>query len=308
MKRGVVPERIDAAPEVREAIASGSSTRLNPAGVDRRYPDIQLLPSHVAMFARFTSAIVRPPARNFADGLTTVDLGRPDVDLALQQHAAYCAALERHGCAVTALPANERYPDSTFVEDTALILPGIGAILARPGATSRAGEVDGIAEALRHRFALLAQIVAPGTLDAGDVCEAGNHVFIGISHRTNAAGAAQLATWLASHRYSSSTVDIRDIDSILHLKSGIAALESQRLVLINALADHPAFADYDIVRVPAGEEYGANCVRINDVVFTSAGQPTFDATLRALGYRLEVLDMSEYRKMDGGLSCLSLRL
>ena len=259
------------------------------------------------MFSRFPRAIVRPPARNFADGLTTVDLGVPDVDLALEQHAAYCSALVRHGCEVIALPADPGFPDSTFVEDTALILPGLGAILTRPGGASRAGEVDAMAEALRHYFPAIARITASGTLDAGDVCEAGSHVFIGISHRTNHEGAEQLTTWLAKFGYSASTVDIRDIDSILHLKSGIAAVDPTRLVLIDDLADHPAFAGFDIVRVPAGEEYGANCVRVNDVVFTSVGQPKLDALLRGLGYTLEVMDMSEYRKMDGGLSCLSLR-
>lgn len=259
------------------------------------------------MFSRFTRAIVRPPSSNFADGLTTVDIGRPDVALALRQHAAYCDALVRHGCEVISLPADARYPDATFVEDTALILPGRGATLTRPGAERRAGEVKAIAEALMRFFPTLAQISAPGMLDAGDVCEAGDHVFIGISHRTNADGAAQLSTWLQQFGITSSTVDIRGIDSILHLKSGIAALEPRRLVLIEALADDAAFAGYDVVRVPAGEEYGGNCVLINDVVFVSAGQPAFDAGLRALGYTLEVLDMSEYRKMDGGLSCLSLR-
>lgn len=259
------------------------------------------------MFSRFTRAIVRPPARNFADGLTTVALGPPDVDLALRQHAAYCAALVRHGCEVIALPADPRYPDSTFVEDTALILPGLGAILTRPGAASRAGEVETIAASLRHWFPALPQIHAPGTLDAGDVCEVGSHVFIGISHRTNESGAAQLTAWLAQFGYSASTVDIRGIESILHLKSGIAAIDPRRLVLIDDLAYHTEFAGFDIVRVPRGEEYGANCVRVNDVVFTSVGQPTLDARLRGLGYELEVLDMSEYRKMDGGLSCLSLR-
>ena len=213
----------------------------------------------------------------------------------------------KHGCEVIALAADDRYPDSTFVEDTALILPGLGAILTRPGAESRAGEVDAIAQALITFFQTLAQIGAPGTLDSGDVCEAGDHVFIGISHRTNAIGAEQLATWLLQFGITASTVDIRGIDSILHLKSGIAAIEPKRLVLIEALADHPAFAGYDVVRVPAGEEYGGNCVRVNDVIFVSEGQPNLDARLRALGYVLEVLDMSEYRKMDGGLSCLSLR-
>jgi dimethylargininase len=124
------------------------------------------------MFSRFTRAIVRPPARNFADGLTTVHLGQPDVDLALRQHTAYCEALARRGCDVIALPADDRYPDSTFVEDTALILPGHGAMLTRPGAESRAGEVDAIAGVLVTYFPMPSQIVAPGTLDAGDVCEA----------------------------------------------------------------------------------------------------------------------------------------
>ncbi len=259
------------------------------------------------MFSRFTHAIVRPPARNFADGLTTVDLGAPNVELAVLQHAAYCAALERHGCALTVLPADDRFPDSTFVEDTALILQGRGAILTRPGAASRLGEVTAVGDVLHSHFNSVPQIEAPGTLDAGDACEAGDHVFIGLSHRTNALGAAQLSLWLASYGIGSSTVDITDIGGILHLKSGIAAIDSRRLVLIDALADHAAFAGYDIVRVPRGEEYGANCVRVNDVVFVSAGQPTLDAQLTALGYSLEVLDMSEYRKMDGGLSCLSLR-
>jgi dimethylargininase len=259
------------------------------------------------MFSRFAHGIVRPPAPNFAEGLTTVSLGTPDVALAVQQHVAYCDALRRHGCTVVTLPADARFPDSTFVEDTALILPSRGAILTRPGAESRAGEVDAIREALLGFFPTVGQISAPGTLDAGDVCEAGDHVFIGISHRTNVEGADQLSAWLLQFGITSSTVDIRSIDSILHLKSGIAAIDRRRLVLIEALADHPAFDGFEIVRVPVGEEYGANCVRVNDVIFVSTGQPRLDDRLRALGYTLEVLDMSEYRKMDGGLSCLSLR-
>jgi dimethylargininase len=259
------------------------------------------------VFSRFTHAIVRPPARNFADGLTTVDLGTPDVDLALTAHARYCAALERHGCTLVTLPADERYPDSTFVEDTALIIPGRGAILTRPGAQSRAGEVDAIRDAVSGFFHDAARITAPGTLDAGDVCDAGRHIFIGVSRRTNASGAQQLADWLATFGITSSTVDIRQTPGILHLKSGVCAIEPRRLTAIGALADHTAFAGYDIVRVVAGEEYAANCVRVNDVIFVADGFPHMHAALRALGYTLEVLDMREFEKMDGGLSCLSLR-
>lgn len=259
------------------------------------------------MFARFTQAIVRPPARNFADGLTTVDLGIPDVNLALAQHSAYCDALERNGCELVRLPADDRYPDSTFVEDTALILPTQGAILTRPGAESRAGEVEAIRATIHSRFPDAPQIVAPGTLDAGDVCEAGSHVFIGISLRTNHDGARQLSEWLAQYGVTASTVDIRETPGILHLKSGVVALEPHRLVAIEALRSHSAFAGYDILQVVEGEEYAANCVRVNNVVFVAAGYPHLHETLRALNYSFEVLDMSEFAKMDGGLSCLSLR-
>ena len=259
------------------------------------------------MFGRFTHAIVRPPARNFAHGLTTVSIGVPDVDVALAQHAAYCAALERNGCTLIALPADSRYPDSTFVEDTALILPGQGAVLTLPGAASRAGEVDAIRDAVCQFFPNAPQIVAPGTLDAGDVCEAGTHMFIGISHRTNAEGARQLTAWLATFGLTASTVDIRDTPGILHLKSGVVAIEERRLVAIQALATHDAFRDYHMLCVPDGEEYAANMVRVNDVVFVAGGFARTHAMLLALGYSLEILDMSEYARMDGGLTCLSLR-
>jgi dimethylargininase len=259
------------------------------------------------MFSRFTQAIVRRPTYNFADGLTTAEMGIPGVDLALQQHTAYCAALVRNGCTVTELPEDERFPDGTFVEDTALILPGIGAILTRPGAESRAGEVDAIGEVLSVHFDELARITAPGTLDAGDVCEAGSHVFIGLSVRTNEEGARQLAAWLSGHGLVPITVDIRDTPGILHLKSGVTALDERRLLAIDGLGTHAAFRDYDVVIVPKGEEYAANAVRVNDVVFVADGYRHTHAMLRGLGYQLEVLEMSEFAKMDGGLSCLSLR-
>ncbi len=259
------------------------------------------------MFSRFSMAVVRPPARNFADGLTTVALGVPNVDLALTQHAAYCTALVRNGCTLVQLPPDERYPDSTFVEDTALILPGSGAILTRPGAPTRAGEVHAIRDALMPFFSNAEQIVAPGTLDAGDVCEVGAHAFIGVSHRTNTEGARQLSAWFARHNVSAKTIDIRGIRGILHLKSGVTALDEQRLIVVDALYDHPEFRLFKRIRSPRGEEYAANCVRVNDILFVAHGYPQTQQVLRALGYRLEVLDMSEFAKMDGGLSCLSLR-
>ncbi len=254
----------------------------------------------------FRRALVRPPAQNFADGLTTVDLGTPSFAAALEQHERYCEALERCGLALTRLPADPRHPDSTFVEDTAILTGGV-AILTRPGAPSREGEVAEIEEALSPFFSGFARIGSPGTVDGGDVCEAGDHVFIGVSQRTNADGARQLAELLASAGLTSSLVDIRAEPGILHLKSGIAWLDGRRLVVIDALAGDAAFRGWDLVRVVPEEAYAANLVRVNEAVFVASGFPGLEKTLRDLRHRPVPLEMSEFRKMDGGLSCLSLR-
>jgi dimethylargininase len=254
----------------------------------------------------FTRAIVCPPAPTFAEGLTSVDLGAPDYEAALAQHERYCAALEEIGLRLIRLPADPRHPDSTFVEDTAILTERV-AILTRPGAESRQGEVAAVRGALADRYAKVHEIVAPGAVDGGDVCEADGQFFIGISARTNEEGARQLAELLAQAGYASTSVDIRQVPGILHLKSGVAYLGEEWLAVIGSLADHPAFRAYNQIRVTAAEEYAANCVRVNDHVLVAAGYPDIEATLRGLGRRVVTLDMSEFRKMDGGLSCLSLR-
>jgi dimethylargininase len=245
---------------------------------------------------RFTRALVRPPGNNFAAGLTTAGLGRPDLALARAQHAAYVAALESCGLAVTRLPADETHPDATFVEDTALVTAR-GALLTRPGAESRRGEVAAINRALAEFFpaAETEAIRAPGTLDAGDVCEADGHFFIGLSARTNADGAAQLAAWLARRGFTSATVALD------------ATLGGRRLLAVDALAGHPTLRGWEVLRAPAAEDYAANCVRVNDTVCAPAGFPQTATLLRAVGLRVVELDVSEFRKQDGGLSCLSLR-
>jgi len=258
------------------------------------------------MSFRFTRAIVRPPSSNFADGLTSVELGRPDFARALDQHELYCAALEQCGLQLVRLPEDPAHPDATFVEDAAILSPRCN-VLTRPGAPSRAGEVATIAATL-HGLAMRTQAIeAPGTLDGGDICDAGEHFFIGVSNRTNWDGAAQLAAFLEKARYSSSCIDIRSVPDILHLKSGIASLGDNRIVAIDSLAAHPALRTHDVVRVAAGDEYAANCVRVNDRVLLPAGFPRTQRELEALGYDVIALEMSEFRKMDGGLSCLSLR-
>ena len=152
----------------------------------------------------------------------------------------------------------------------------------------------------------MADIKAPGTLYGGDICEAGNHFIIGISLRTNKNCAQQLADWLATHGYTSDFVDICSVPDILHLKSGVSYIGDNRMVVIDALANHPAFKRFELIRVQASEDYAANCVRVNDHVLMAMGFPVLQTTLEELGYSVIALDMSEYQKMDGGLSCLSI--
>lgn len=254
----------------------------------------------------FRHAIVRPPAENFADGLTTVDFGKPDNALTLAQHDAYCAALELCGLELHRLPADSVHPDSTFVEDTA-VLTSHSAILCRPGAPSRLGEVAGVRAVIQEFYPTLHEIRAPGTVDGGDICEAGRHFFIGISHRTNEEGARQLAEMLARDRYPSTAVDVRGMRSILHLKSGIAYLDKDQLVVMEEMAGREEFLGYERIVATPDESYACNCVLVNDHVLVPAGYPRLIGELERRGYNPLPLNMSEFRKMDGGLSCLSLR-
>ena len=254
----------------------------------------------------FTRAIVRPPSANFATGLTSVDLGQPNYELALEQHDAYCRALEDCGLSLIKLPPDDRYPDSTFVEDTA-ILTARGAVIAQPGAPSRLGEIDDVEPVLQNFFTWFNAIHGDGRLDGGDVCEADDHFFIGVSRRTNEQGAAQLAEFLDTMGYGATLIDIRSLSNILHLKSGIAYVGGKRLAVIDELKDLKAFAGYELIRINREEAYAANCLLINDRLLVASGFPAFQRQLQDLGYETVVLDMSEFQKMDGGLSCLSLR-
>ena len=259
----------------------------------------------------FTQAIVRVPGSNFADGLTSVELGVPEYELVMRQWEDYCGALLLCGLSITRLDADLRHPDSTFVEDTAVITPH-RAMLTRPGAASRLGEVAAIAGVVRGFYPEAAEITVPGTLDGGDICEAGSHFFLGLSHRTNEEGARQLAEHQMKEGYTSSCVDVRGMTSILHLKSGISYIGpgpagENTLVVMEEMADWPEFAGFDLLRVSAEESYAANCVRVNERVLVAAGYPLMTEELVRRGYDPLVLDMSEFRKMDGGLSCLSLR-
>ena len=254
----------------------------------------------------FTHAIVRRPGEHFAEGLTSFKGAPADYKKALEQHEAYCAALERCGLAVARLEPDLAYPDSTFVEDVAVLTKN-SAIITRPGARSREGEVDGIRAPLKKFFQAFHEIRAPGMLDGGDICEAGKHFFIGVSRRTNEDGAKQLAAFPAQDGFTTSFVDIRPMKSILHLKSGIAYVGDGKLVVMEELAGREEFRGYELIRVARDESYAANCVRVNGYILIPAGFPKIARELIAQGFRVLELEVSEFQKMDGGLSCLSLR-
>jgi dimethylargininase len=254
----------------------------------------------------FRNAIVRIPGSNFADGLTTVNLGVPRYDGVLEQHSSYRKALEDCGLTITILEADLRHPDSTFVEDTA-VLTQRAAILTRPGAPSREGEVAAIRGTISSFFPSSLEIERPGTLDGGDICEAEGHFFLGLSQRTNEEGVRQLAVHLAGQGYTSSVIDVREMASILHLKSGISYIGQNTIVAMEELAGNELFSNYELIRVSLKESYAANCVRVNERVLVAAGHPHLTAELADRGFNPLVLDMSEFQKMDGGLSCLSLR-
>jgi dimethylargininase len=258
----------------------------------------------------FSRALVRPPGANFADGLTSAGEGRPDLALALRQHRQYCEALRACGLELTPLSADLSFPDGTFVEDAAVVTAN-GAVITRPGAPSRRGEIDSVERGLMSLTPTMLRIDAPGTVDGGDVCDVDGHFLIGVSARTNEAGAGQLKTHLEALGYRASIIDIRASKTLLHLKTGMAyvgdgiwVLASQIERELKFLLDIPM---PQVISIPPPESYSANCIRVNHAVLVPSGFAYLAGELERRGLRPLPLDMSEYKKMDGGLSCLSLR-
>lgn len=156
-------------------------------------------------------------------------------------------------------------------------------------------------------FDEIKSIKSPGRVDGGDICEAGDHFFIGVSNRTNEEGAQQLAEILWSYGYTSEFIDVRNVKSILHLKSGLAYLGKKQMVVIDELISLSEFKGFELVRVEKSDEYAANCVEVNDRLLVAAGYPSLSQRLQDRGFETIEVEMSEFQKMDGGLSCLSLR-
>jgi dimethylargininase len=252
--------------------------------------------------AMYSRAIVRQPGENCALGITTAGLGAPDYELLLAQHAAYVQTLRALGLQVIALEAHPGYPDGYFVEDTAVVTPRV-AVIARPGAEARRGEEEAIAPVLA-RYRPTVRIQAPGTVDGGDVLMVGNHVYVGISERTNEEGARQLERALVSYGHTWTPVPV---GAGLHLKSGVNCVGENTLLLGEAFARRDEFRVHERIVVDADEAYAANTLWVNGCLIVPRGYPRTREKLGALGLEIVELDVSEMRKMDGGLTCLSLR-
>lgn len=237
------------------------------------------------------------------NGITMAGLGKPDYKVALVQHEQYIEALRMSGLKVTVLPSDEAYPDSTFVEDTALLIPEC-AIVTNPGAPSRKGEVAGIKNVLSEFYNHIEEVRPPGTADGGDILTVGDHYYIGLSERTNIGGAKQITEILKKYGKTASTIMVKNL---LHLKSGIAYLGDRHIIMASEFDPGLIFKDFITLRVRKEESYAANCVRIKNNVIFPKGYTNAKSMAENSGFSIVEIDVSEFRKLDGGVSCLSLR-
>lgn len=254
-------------------------------------------------FHAFNRAILRTPSRSVVDGLRAVDVGAPSYDGVLREHADYARAMERLGVSVETLPALDAFPDSVFVEDTALVFTG-AAILLRPGAPTRRGEADEMAATLQRNFERVLRL-GDGTAEGGDVLTTPRGVFIGVSARTSVAGAAALVSLLAQIGWLG--VVVNTPPGVLHLKSDCSMLDEETILCTPRLAAAEPFPGLRLILTPDGEEAAANALRVGDQVLLSKGHPrTADALVKA-GYDVQQLATGEIAKIDAGPSCMSLR-
>lgn len=256
----------------------------------------------------FSKAIVRIPAHNLGQGLTDAGLGCPDMDLTLDQHKAYIEYFKQAGINVTVLDAATDYPDSVFVEDTAVMIPfegGTASFLTCPGAQSRRGEVEIIQSAIADHTDEIISMEGDGLMEGGDVLLMGKTFYIGIDSRTNQSGYEQFSKAAAKFGYASIPVPFDN--GMPHLKTELSALDEETLIMSNRFAQRKEFTDFKKIIVPAGEEYSANCLHLGKKLLAPEGFPATAELLHKNGFKPDFINMSEFRKMDGGLTCLSLR-
>ena len=252
----------------------------------------------------FSHAIVRAPSRSIAGGLRALDTGDPDLHLLKQHHDAYVATLASTGAAVTELEPLEAYPDSVFVEDTALCLAE-GAIVLRPGVPTRLGEAAAIAPTLADFFGEVVAIEGPGCIEGGDILTTEREILVGRSSRTDASGVAELRRITGKWGYT-----VREVEApagVLHFKTDCSLLDEETILSTPRLAASQCFEGYRVIHTATGEEASANAIRFNALLMIPAGFPQTAEALSTAGYEVREIGNSEAAKLDGGMSCLSLR-
>ena len=252
----------------------------------------------------FTHAIVRRPAATVVAGLRAVDAGAPDHSSFEQHHADYVGTLRSTGAVVEVLPALEAFPDSVFIEDTALCLPE-GAVVMRPGAPSRLGEAQAVAPHLVKHYGDVRSIEAPGFIEGGDILVTEREILVGRSARTDRDGIDALRRIVAAWGHT-----VREVSTphgVLHFKTDCAILDEETVLATPRLSATGCFEGYRVIHTAEGEEASANAVRFNDLVLVPDGFPKTAEHLVALGYTLRPVRNTEAAKLDGGMSCLSLR-
>jgi dimethylargininase len=251
----------------------------------------------------FTHALLRRPGPSAVKGLRAGGGADPDFAGLLVEHAAYADALAAAGLDVTVLEPLESHPDALFVEDPALVFPE-GAIVLRPGAPTRADEGEFLREALAERFDQVLEL-GEGHADGGDVLVMPGRVFIGLSARTDRTGAKALVRLLDRLGYPAKIVATPP--EVLHLKTASSLLDGETVLATAPLIASGIFAGYRVLEVPAGEEGGANVLRLRDTLLIGQGYPEIAALLDGHGADVVTLANTQIARIDAGLTCMSLR-
>lgn len=252
----------------------------------------------------FSHAICRLPSRSLVDGLRAVDTGQPDYEVFVKDHTDYVETLKSTGAEVLVLDALEEFPDSVFVEDAALCLPK-GAVIMRPGAPSRLGEADAIKQSITSLYSNVEQVKGPGFIEGGDILVTEKEVLVGHSARTDEAGIEELASIIEPWGYKLREVDTPD--GVLHFKTDCSLLDENTILSTKRLAQSGCFEAYNVIYTADGEEACANTIRFNDYVIMPAGFPKTEQLLLDAGFAIKKIGNAEAEKLDGGMSCLSLR-
>lgn len=253
---------------------------------------------------RFSHAICRLPSRSLVDGLRAVDTGKPNFNLFAKHHQDYVEALESTGAKVTVLDALEEYPDAVFVEDAALCLPQ-GVVIMRPGAVTRLGEAAAMMPSVAAFYGTVKIVEGPGFIEGGDILTTESEILVGRSARTDSAGIAELQSHVAEWGYT--VREVATPKGVLHFKTDCSLLDEETILSTTRLASAGCFEGYKVIHTAEGEEACANAIRFNDLVIMPDGFPKTRQTLENAGYNVRCVGNSEAAKLDGGMSCLSLR-